>query len=218
MTCQITRPLNWESVRAVQSPWLLPKFFADSRYGLACRGLIAVCLCLAGWCGCATIRPGAAPTANPIIIRANDGQFVWERTVDVVHEYLFEIERENRLDGVIETKYKTGASMFEPWHPDSVGKENRLESTLQSIRRKAFISITPVDGGFLVGVEAIKELEDVSRAANSPGAATFLDNNPLQRDLNVVVGQATPSGWIPRGRDPQLEQAMLRSITTAFSR
>ena len=172
---------------------------------------------LIGAIGCAMWRPASPPVGNPIVVRANDGEFVWERTVDVVHAYLFEIERENRLDGVIETRYKTGASYLEPWHPDSPGARNRLESTLQSIRRKAYISVTPVDGGFLVGVEAIKELEDVSRAANSPGAATFLDNNPLQRDLNVVVGQATPSGWIPRGRDAELEQAMLQSITQAFS-
>jgi hypothetical protein len=169
-------------------------------------------------CGCATFSPSSPPVANPIVIRASDGELVWERTVDVVHQYLFEIERENRLDGIIETKYQTGASLLEPWHPDSVGKANRLESTLQSIRRKAFVSVTPVDGGFLVGVEAVKELEDVPRAANSAGAATFLDNNPLQRDLNVVVGQATPSGWLPRGRDPDLEQSMLRSLSEAFSR
>lgn len=167
--------------------------------------------------GCAMIPRHAAPTNAPVFVRANDGDFVWERTVDVVHTYLFEIERENRIDGVIETRYKTGASYLEPWHPDSVGTANRWESTLQSIRRKAFISITPVDGGFLVNVEAIKELEDVPRAANSAGAATFLDNNPLQRDLNVVVGQATPSGWIPRGRDPELERAMLGSLAAAFN-
>ncbi len=183
------------------------------------RRFVQPLLCLGlAFSGCAGFRPASPPVGNPIVVRANDGEFVWERTVDVVHEYLFEIERENRLDGVIETRYLTGASYLEPWHPDSVGPANRWESTLQSIRRKAFVSVTPVDGGFLVGVEAIKELEDVSRAANSPGAATFLDNNPLQRDLNVVVGQATPSGWIPRGRDQELEQAMLRSITAAFSR
>lgn len=168
--------------------------------------------------GCATFRPSNPPVANPILVRAQDPQFVWERSVDVLHTYLFEIERENRLDGIIETRYKTGASVLEPWHPDAVGAANRLEGTLQSIRRKVFVSVTPVDGGFLVGVEALKELEDVADAANSPGTATFLDNNPLQRDLNVVVGQATPSGWIPRGRDPDLEQAMLHSITEAFSR
>lgn len=166
--------------------------------------------------GCATM-PGQAPVvSNPIFVRANNSDDAWERTVDVVHDYLFEIERENKLGGVLETRYKTGANCFEPWHRDSVGAANRAESTLQSIRRKAFLSVTPVEGGFMVGVEAHKELEDNARAANSPGAATFLDNNPLQRDLNPVVGQAAPSGWIPKGRDMALEQSMLLSINRAF--
>jgi hypothetical protein len=175
-------------------------------------------LCAALILGCAAFPGRHQPAVtNPILVRANDGEFVWERTVDVAHRYLFEIERENKLDGMIETRYKTGASVFEPWHPDSVGATQRWESTLQSIRRKAIFSITPVEGGFLVGVQTIKELEDVARAANSPGAATFLDNNPLQRDLDVVVGQATPSGWISQGRDADLEQALLRSLNAAFS-
>lgn len=155
--------------------------------------------------------------SNPVFVRANNPDEAWERTVDVVHDYLFEIERENKLGGVLETRYKTGSNCFEPWHRDSVGAANRAESTLQSIRRKAYLSLTPVEGGYLVGVEAHKELEDVANAAVFPGAATFQDNNSgLQRDLNPIVGQATPSGWISKGRDLQLEQSMLLSINRAF--
>jgi hypothetical protein len=167
--------------------------------------------------GCVTMDAGGPPVANPVFVRANNSEEAWERTVDVVHDYLFEIERENKLGGVIETRYKTGASLMEPWHPDSVGQANRLQSTLQSIRRKAYVRFTPAPGGYLVAVEAIKELEDVPRAANFAGGATFLDNSALQRDLNPVVGQATPSGWIDQGRDPALEQAMLRTINRRFS-
>lgn len=173
-------------------------------------------LCLASGGGCASIMPSAPPSSNPVFVRANDGEFVWERTVDVVHDYLFEIRRENKLDGVIETEYKTGSGVLEPWHRDSVGVYERTESTLQSIRRKAYVSITPAEGGYLIGVEAYKELEDVANAANSAGAATFLDNSPLQRDLSLVVGQATPSGWISRGRDSLLEQAMIDDLRAAF--
>jgi hypothetical protein len=169
----------------------------------------------AGAPGCATF-PGRAVVSNPIMVRANNPDEAWERTVDVVHDYLFEIERENKLGGVLETRYKTGASVLEPWHRDTVGVSNRMESTLQSIRRKAFVSVTPVDGGYLIGVEAHKELEDVAKAANLQGAATFLDDAVLQRDLNAVVGQATPSGWVSKGRDPALEQSMLQSIQRAF--
>jgi hypothetical protein len=177
---------------------------------------ITTALIVAGL-GCALTPKQMASSNTPVFVRASDADLVWERSVDVLHRHYFEIERENRFDGLIETRYKTGASVLEPWHSDSVGAANRLESTLQSIRRKAYVSITPVNGGYMVNVEAIKELEDVPRAANSTGAATFLDNNPLQRDLNVVVGQATPSGWIPRGRDTDLERALLGSIAAAFN-
>jgi hypothetical protein len=166
--------------------------------------------------GCASLPSRQVAVSNPIFVRANNHEEAWERTVDVVHDYLFEIERENKLGGVLETRYKTGANVLEPWHGDSVGARNRAESTLQSIRSKAFLSVTPVEGGFMVGVEAHKELEDVVAAANAIGPATFLDNSPLQRDLNPVVGQAAPSGWISKGRDADLEQSMLNSISRAF--
>jgi hypothetical protein len=165
--------------------------------------------------GCAGMGQTAS-TTNPIYVRANNDEYVWERTVDVVHDYLFEIERENRLDGLIETRYKTGSGLLEPWHGDSPTLSSRTESTLQSIRRKAYIRIAPSQGGYMVAVEAFKELEDVTGAANFAGGATFLENNPLQRDLTAVVGQPAPSGWIPKGRDAELEQALLSSIRTAF--
>lgn len=183
-----------------------------SRAGMT---LLIVAISLAA--GCHAYRGSPPQAANPVFVRANDGDFVWERTVDVVHDYLFEIRRENKLDGVIETEYKTGSGILEPWHRESVGTYERVESTLQSIRRKAYVSITPAEGGYLIGVEAYKELEDVAGAANSAGAATFLDNNPLQRDLNLVVGQSTPSGWISRGRDPLLEQRMIDDLRAAFN-
>lgn len=179
-------------------------------------GRLLALLLVATLSGCASLPGRQVGVSNPVFVRANNHEEAWERAVDVVHDYLFEIERENKLGGVLETRYKTGANLFEPWHRDSVGARNRAESTLQSIRRKAFLSVTPVEGGFMVGVEAHKELEDVARAANSTGPATFLDNSPLQRDLNPVVGQATPSGWIPRGRDLALEQSMLLSLNRAF--
>lgn len=189
--------------------------FLDLSSGIMARQTRITFLCLIWtmtFTGCVSMDAYGPQVSNPIFVRANNPEEAWERTVDVVHDYLFEIERENKLGGVIETRYKTGASVLEPWQPDSVGSANRWQSTLQSIRRKAYIHFTPAPGGYMVGVEAIKELEDVPRAANFQGGATFLDNSALQRDLNPVVGQATPSGWINQGRDPSLEQAMLRTI------
>ncbi len=170
--------------------------------------------------GCAAQRPVIA--SNPVFIPAANEDIAWERTVDVVHDY-FDIARENRIigsqPGMIETRWRIGASLLEPWHRDTQGFDNRLESTLQSIRRKAIISITPAQGGYLVGVEVSKQIEDVPGVANTTaGGATFHQASPLSRDLDLVVGQSSPSGWIPRGHDDVLEGEILRRLQLAFTR
>lgn len=177
-------------------------------------------LCLLGLVlstGCAGLRgrqppPVAAQTVNSVFVANNDQEFVWERIVDVVHDY-FEISRENRLDGIIETKPLVGAGILEPWHHDSVGLDNRLESSLQSIRRRGFVNVTPAQGGYVVSVEIFKEQEDVTTTPDkSAGNSTFQENRPLQRDLTLVVGDAAPTGWIALGHDQALEAKMLKQI------
>jgi hypothetical protein len=152
---------------------------------------------------------------NPVFVPAADYDVVWENAVDVMHSLQLPIERESKLDGIIETDYKVGAGLLEPWHQDAVSMTDRLEGSFQSIRRRAVMSITPTQGGFLVGVEVIKELENPGKLIiNSPGHSTFQENTPLQRDLNVVIGPSTPDGWIQQGRDPGLEQSILARLQT----
>lgn len=161
--------------------------------------------------GCASSRPMIV--SNPVFVPANSQHAAWEHAVDSLHVFHFPIARENRLDGVIETDYRVGSNILEPWHGDSVGLSNRMESTLQSIRRKVKVELTPVEGGYLVGVEAFKEQEDLSGIAeNTAGASTFRKNTPLERNLSIVVGQSSPSGWYPLGRDADLEQAILSRL------
>lgn len=173
--------------------------------------IAAVCLFTLMSFGCAASRPMIV--SNPVFVPANTQHNAWERTVDVLHDFHFPIARENRLDGMIETEYRVGSNVLEPWHGDSVGFRNRMESTLQSIRRKVKVDLTPVEGGYLVGVEAYKELEDLNGTAeNTSGAATFRKSSPLERNLSVVVGQTSPSGWTSLGRDTDLEQAILDNL------
>lgn len=181
-----------------------------SRVPLLLAGLVA-----AGLSGCASL---GAPTGNPVFVAERHPEAAWERTIDAIHDFKFPILRESKLDGVIETDYVVGSSIFEPWNHDSVGLENRLESTFQPIRRKALITLRPGQGGgYYVSVEAYKEIEDLrGKAANTAGGATFQINQPLQRDLNLVVGQSAPSGWVALGRDYALEQAMLKRIRCQF--
>lgn len=170
--------------------------------------------------GCAGIRgrtATVAPSNAPVLVASGNQEWVWEQVVDVVHDY-FDIARENRLDGIIETKPRVGSGLLEPWHRDSVGLQNRLESSLQSIRRRGFINVTPAEGGYLVSVEVLKEQEDVeSTPDKSAGGSTFQESRPLQRDLTLVVGDEAPQGWIAMGRDVDLEIRILNGIRKATS-
>ncbi len=53
---------------------------------------------------------------------------------------------------------------------------------------------------------------------DSLGEATFLESKPLDRDLNLVVGQSAPSGWMWAGRDDQLEQSIVGQLRYLLGR
>jgi hypothetical protein len=163
-------------------------------------------------------QPAALP-GNPLVVRAQNPDEVWERTIDVLHAYHFEILRENKLSGEIETFYLTGASVLEPWHADSVGLENRLESTLQSIRRKVLVRVGPGPEGYVVAFEVLKEVEFVAAGAGDvPAPGTFVTTTPPTQSARTLAAGATAPGWMPRGRDLALEQALSNALAEAFGR
>ena len=181
--------------------------------------LVALAL-VTGW-GCATITPPAAGPVGTtaIIVPGPMTETTWERTVDALHAFHFSIEKENRLAGTIQTNYLTGAGLLEPWHHDSVTLGNRIESSLQPIRRRAIVTLTPGENGVRVAVEVIKERENPrGPTRHATGVANYPENRPVQRDLDVVLGESTPPGWITLGRDAALEKALQAAIVTHISR
>lgn len=172
--------------------------------------------------------------ANSVLIPPLDAEVVWCQLINVTDDF-FKISKEQRVvfaqgiptEGRITTFPQTGATLLEPWRGDSVGFNERLESTLQSIRRLATVRLIPDPGGWRVEVIVEKELENLKRPMHATaGAATFRNDDSLYRYGTPlpVLGQrvgdqprpvATPtrtSGWIPLGRDPLLERRMLDKI------
>ena len=181
-----------------------------------CLGL---CVSIFISAGCLS-SPPKVPVTGGSAVQISDDQrdSVWERAVVVLNRNHFQVARESKLEGIIETDYRGGSSLLEPWHPDSVGFQNRLESTLQSIRRRVTINLQSSGAGIMtVAVRVDKEIEDLpGLAANYEGGATFSENQPLNRDLDQVVGQSGPSRWLPVGRDPLLERKILSEIQGAY--
>jgi len=169
-----------------------------------------------------------------VVIPPLDAELVWLRLVDVTDDY-FKINAEQRVvfaDGVptegrIETFPQTGATLLEPWRADSVGFRERLEATLQSIRRLGLVRMIPDPAGWRIEVTVQKELEYLARPMRATtGGASFRNDDSLYRygtplptlgqqvgDQPRPVAAPTPNlGWIPLGRDPLLEQRMLARV------
>ncbi len=182
------------------------------------------------------VLPGPPPAAarNAVVLPPLDAEVVWTSMVDVADDY-FKVQSEQRVvfangvptEGRIDTYPQTGANVLELWRGDSVGWNERWESTLQSIRRIGMMRLIPDPGGWRVEVEVAKELEYLSRPMRATaGGASFRNDDSLYRygtplpTLGQAVGDQprpvaapTPTaGWIPLGRDPLLEQRMLEKL------
>ncbi|MDB5352190.1 MAG: hypothetical protein JWN86_3437 [Planctomycetota bacterium] len=183
-------------------------------------GLAALATLVAG---CATMPEVTLPFAsrfiretvspNPLIVSSGDFDLVWKQTIRVLDEY-FDIASENRLAGTIVTQTQMGANLGEPWRGDSVGFHERLESTLQTIRRFAQVTVKPAPGGgFAVKVEVYKQLEDLAKPDRAAGGRAVFNNVfPINRTREVVGPVPLPLQWIPRGRDHKLEQVILARL------
>ncbi|MEI6256607.1 MAG: hypothetical protein WCQ77_08185 [Planctomycetota bacterium] len=178
------------------------------------------------------VLPGPPPAPkNSVVIPPLDAEMVWTQMVDVVDDY-FKIASEQRVvfsngvpaEGRIDTFPQTGSTLLEPWRGDSVGFRERLEATLQSIRRVGTMRLSPDPAGWRIEVVVQKELEFLPRPMQATaGGASFRNDDSLYRygtplptlgqqvgDQPRPVAAPTPSlGWIPLGRDPLLEQRLL---------
>lgn len=182
-------------------------------------------LLTAGGCAGGYFSPtGGLPAPaqpNPITIPLQNRELAFNTLVDVVDDY-FNIRREERVrlsgdvltEGRIETEPVIGASVFEPWLGDSVSRQSRWESTLQTIRRRAIIRVIPVEAGLQVEVMVLKELEDVRKPLSATAsAATFPRYDTSLERFQPTIGEfPIDAGWIPRGRDFELEQRIISQL------
>ena len=157
---------------------------------------------------------------NPLELPPAADGFVWSQVVDAVDDY-FRITREQPvqnsngiiLDGRVETSYRIGASILEPWRKDSTAGFERLQSTLQSIRRRAIVTVRPSGAAYSIEVVVQKDLEDTDRSQfEVESASTMRHDGTIIRAQDANDDSPQTLGWIPLGRDTSLEQVILRDI------
>jgi hypothetical protein len=163
---------------------------------------------------------------NPVFVPTQNPDAAWESLAAALAG-VFPIQSERRAivsqglvtEGVFETPWQTGATIFEPWKRDSAGAFNRWQSTLQTIRRRATVRVVPVSGGYEVGVRVDKQLEDLVRPERATaGAASLRNDSSLPTDrLNPPSTVLSSERWIDIGRDEPLEQRLLGRFRDAVA-
>jgi hypothetical protein len=186
------------------------------RVRLRLLGAVVALMSVLHGSGCSTVSqwmtPGA-PASNPLLVPTPDREKVWKECVAALDEH-FEIANENRMGGTIITHPVIGATLLEPWRSDSVGFTERFESSIQTIRRFGRATISPApEGGFFVKIEVFKELEDMAKPdRQATGRAVFNNYFPINRTYEIVGPIPLPIQYIPKGRDPKLEQVILERL------
>ena len=101
-----------------------------------------------------------------------------------------------------------------PWKSGSPDVSERLLVTFQTYRYRGEVTITPGEhGGYLIYVTVFKELEDLPKPVRATaGGAAFRSDNTVERQFEVVDPTVVEGGWVPKGREVHLEQAILQKL------
>jgi len=166
--------------------------------------------------GCTSVNHGRF--ANPSTFTDTDAETAEAVATRILRQLRFEPIIPQKSKGHIETGPVTGASWFEFWRQDTLGRRQVAESSLHTVRRRATVSISPSDGGgSKVFVRVIKERVSAPDATADSFGSTFSVHEVEESDLmRRDALEETDYTWLPLGRDPLLEQDILQRIHRAL--
>lgn len=164
--------------------------------------------------------PVELPVANPSHIGNVDPDFLWRQIVDAVDNY-FRIDSEqpvrrdnlNWLEGRLTTYPEVSGTSFEPWRGEASRGFERLQSTIQTVRRTATVRVIPEASGYLIEVQVTKEQEDVDQSQfATAGAAAQRHDGTIVRNENQLRQLPVTLGWYEIGRDRELERKIMADV------
>lgn len=165
------------------------------------------------------------PVSNPARVGAVDPEFLLFQVVDSVDDY-FKIQSEQWprrdnvqwLEGRVTSFPQVSGTSLEPWKRESTRGFERLQSTIQTIRRTATVRITPDESGYTIDVNVLKEKEDVDQSQSATaGSAAQRHDGTIVRNENQMRQLPATLGWYEIGRDTELERRIMQGILGRIS-
>ncbi len=165
---------------------------------------------------------------NPLFVETTDPYALWDAVVDVIDNY-YVIESEipvrvyerqdtdgrsyqYRTEGRLETEPSIVGGVLEPWRKNGHECGSRWEATFQTMRTSAVVRVVPEGEGFFVYLSVFQEIEDLPRPLGSTVGYHQQFNDDVSQLTQPVGEYAQSRGWIPRGRDEELERTIMREL------
>ena len=107
--------------------------------------LIVSVLLTAPGCGVNYVEP-QVPAEPAGTSAGRNFDAVWAGSLEVLRDYRFGIDRQDRRVGIITTRPMLARHWFEFWRTDAVSNYDFLEGSLQTVMRRVEVQITPRRG------------------------------------------------------------------------
>lgn len=165
---------------------------------------------------------------NPLYVQNVDSTELWDAVVDVLDNYYeidfetpirsYERQGENgqvysyRTEGRLDTKPSIMGGVMEPWRKNGAECGERWFATFQTVRTSAVVRVVPEGSGYFIYLSVYDEIEDMPKPIGSAIEYDLRYDDDMTQ-LEQAVGERQRSkGWIPIGRDTDLETRILKEL------
>jgi hypothetical protein len=181
-----------------------------TRYTIAISALLG----LAALAGCTGPRaPQAA--AQPLCLSSMDGYRAFDAALAVLGQMDFTIDKADPNTGIIRTNPLPAAQFFEVWRSDNVTLRDQAEANLNSLRRIAWVTITPRAADVCVDcLVRVQRLNVPTQVVTGSATAyrTLSESTVYAQSLRLSPEQQRAMEWMDLGTDAPLAARILARI------
>lgn len=139
----------------------------------------------------------------------------WDAIQETLRRYRFQLDRVDRRAGVITTMPVASQHFLEFWRHDVDTRDDLWEATLNPMRRWVELSVARGSDNAWQQLSIVVHKERLSspdRQFNSTGAAYQYFGDSLPSTTGLIRVTAEHDQWLDQGRDPAMEDRLLRDI------
>ncbi len=167
--------------------------------------------------GCAGPRP-SAPAGEPFHVAGATTAGAVQAAENVLLRMHFEIEKADRVHGVVRTRPLRGAQVFEFWRQDTPTASDVIQADIQTIRKIVEINFTPTGNQLALNCRVRVQrlsLPEAGTASVSHAYQMHSRSTATEQSLQLSARQQRQMAWIDLPDDSVLAGRIVEQVTHA---